>query len=85
MKIKCHLCTALKLKISPICMQILTASGQKKVATHVTTYVEAVCMWQNSCNRDSLLLGSRYAEFQVHVTRRLEKVETQPNQAANGA
>lgn len=54
------------------------------MSTHVTTYVEAECVCENSCNRDNLLLGSRYAEFQVHVTRRLEKVETQPNQAANG-
>lgn len=32
-------------------------------------------MCENSCSRDSLLLGSRYAEFQVHVTRRLEKLK----------
>lgn len=31
------------------------------------------------CKGDSSLLGKRYAEFQVYVTRRLEKVETQPN------
>lgn len=43
-----------------------------------------LCVHENSRNRDNLLLGSRYAEFQVHVTKRLEKVETQPNQAANG-
>lgn len=71
-------------------MQILTASGQNKVAIvdleHTCYYICSSCVpvCENSCNRDSLLLGSRYAEFQVHVTRRLKKVETQPNQAANG-
>lgn len=31
------------------------------------------------CKGDSPLLGKRYAEFQVSITRRLGKVETQPN------
>lgn len=54
------------------------ASGEMGAAGYVQDR-ERQCARVRECKGDSSLLGRRYAELQVYVTRRLEKVETQPN------
>lgn len=56
------------------------ASGKTGAAGYVKER-ETVCTCSTACKckGDSPLLGNRYAEFQVYITRRLGKVETQPN------